>query len=190
MENPKHGQGLSKHQIRRCALLLLTASLVHAPHLSPQTIASAPQGASFEPLSYEVVSVKASKPCGGMSVSSPPGRFSARCVTLWGLIFNAYAVRPNDPIPGLPGWADSAQFDVEAKMGDDTIAALQKLAGEHQVEERNLMLQSLLADRFKLRIHHETIERPIYSLVVAKGGFKLRGAPTCHSSCRMCWAAP
>jgi len=189
MKISKRVKGLCTDNTSQCALLLLTASLVVAPHLAPQAIDFAPQGASVTPPAYEVVSVKTSKPCGGMSVSSPPGRFSARCVTLWGLIFNAYAVRPNDPIPGLPGWADSAQFDVEAKMGDDTIAALQKLAREHQAEQRNLMLQSLLADRFKLRIHHETIERPIYSLVVAKGGFKLRGARVGDVDRRIVWGS-
>jgi uncharacterized protein (TIGR03435 family) len=36
------------------------------------------------------------------------------------------------------------------------------------------MLQALLADRFKLAVHHETKDLPVYSLVIAKGGFKLQ----------------
>jgi uncharacterized protein (TIGR03435 family) len=39
------------------------------------------------------------------------------------------------------------------------------------------MLQALLADRFKLKIHHETKEQAVYALVVAKGGFKMKTSP-------------
>jgi uncharacterized protein (TIGR03435 family) len=113
-----------------------------------------------------------------MSIKSTIGRYSARNVTLWGLIFNAYGLRPNSHIPrGLAGWAESAQFDLEAKMNDDTSAALQKLSHEKQEEKRNRMLQLLLEDRFKLRVHHESREGQIYSLVVGKKGFKLKELP-------------
>lgn len=60
-------------------------------------------------------------------MSTHPDGFSARCTTLWGLMYNAFEVKPNDPVQGLPGWADSTTFDVEAKMDGDTFAALQKL---------------------------------------------------------------
>ena len=42
--------------------------------------------------------------------------------------------------------------------------------------QRRLMMQAMLADRFKLKVHHETKELPMYSLVIAKGGFKLKEA--------------
>jgi len=38
------------------------------------------------------------------------------------------------------------------------------------------MLQSLLADRFKLTLHHETMMRPVYKLVAAKGGPSLQAS--------------
>ena len=47
------------------------------------------------------------------------------------------------------------------------------MAGPVPVRELRLMLQQLLADRFKLILHHETKETPVYELTVAKGGPKL-----------------
>ena len=48
-----------------------------------------------------------------------------------------------------------------------------KLSPDEQGQQLRLMLQSMLADRFKLALHHETKELPIYALVVAKNGPKL-----------------
>jgi uncharacterized protein (TIGR03435 family) len=127
---------------------------------------------------YEVVSVKPSKPsCPGMSLSSPPGRYMAHCVTVWGLIYNAYEVGFGGHAPGLPGWADSAEFDVDAKMDDDTAAAMRELSAGEQGRQRQLMLRALLADRFKLQGHTETETGPIYQLVIAKGGARLKPWP-------------
>ena len=112
-----------------------------------------------------------------MSLSSPPGRFSAWCVSVWQLIYNAYDARFIDEPAGLPAWAKSVPFDVQAKMDDVTTLALQKLSRDEENKQRQLMLQSLLADRFKLRVHNETREQPIYDLVVAKGGPKLKPWP-------------
>jgi uncharacterized protein (TIGR03435 family) len=136
---------------------------------------------------YEVVSVRPSKPGNGMSVGHTPIGFTARNTTAWGLIFNAYKVWPNNPIQGLPGWAETAQFDLEAKMDDDTAAALQKLPREQQEKQRILMLQLVLADRFKLRVHYETKERPIYALLVAKGGFKGSESPATEAEGGSSW---
>ncbi len=112
-----------------------------------------------------------------MMVSSPPGRFTARCTTLLGLLFNAYPVKPNVTIPGLPGWGNSALFDVDAKADDDTLAAATSLPRDQQWNQTQLMLQALLADRFKLKVHMEKREGPIYELAIAKTGIKLKVAP-------------
>ena len=61
-------------------------------------------------------------------------------------------------------------------MDEEAAAAFQKLPKEQQETQRGLMLQSLLADRCKLKIHFETKEHPTYTLVVAKGGLKLKEA--------------
>jgi uncharacterized protein (TIGR03435 family) len=138
---------------------------------------------------FEVVSVKVSKAgCDNMIVNSPPGRFSAHCTTLMGLLFNAYpTVKPSVPIPGLPGWANSERFDVDAKADDETAAAMQNLSREEQWKQTQIMLQAALADRFRLRAHNEAREGPIYELVAAKGGFKLKEAPASEHSRGNSW---
>jgi uncharacterized protein (TIGR03435 family) len=59
----------------------------------------------------------------------------------------------------------SARFDISAKVPAGATKA-----------QSNVMLQNLLADRFKLVLHHSTKESPIYVLLVAKGGPKLKSA--------------
>jgi uncharacterized protein (TIGR03435 family) len=77
-----------------------------------------------------------------------------------------YAIRfPPDRVMG-PNWMmtlSSPRFDIAAKLPPG--------AAENQVPE---MLQALLADRFKLALHRGTTTQPIYALVVAKGGLKLK----------------
>jgi uncharacterized protein (TIGR03435 family) len=125
---------------------------------------------------YEVVSVKPGQPdCGGMSIGGNGRHFSARCITVWGLIFNAYKVQSlHDHPPGLPDWADSAVFDIEATTDDDTAAAMQKLSPKELEKLKNQMLQALLVDQFKLRVHYEARIQPINQLVITKGGSRLK----------------
>jgi uncharacterized protein (TIGR03435 family) len=78
------------------------------------------------------------------------------------LIMFAYDVK-DFQVSGGPGWADSEAYDIVAKAeGNATRAQLR------------LMLQALLKDRFKLVLRQETKDAPIYELVVAKGGSKIR----------------
>lgn len=159
--------------------LLLAVCFAPAVRVSGQSNSPAPHGASPKAPAFDVVSVRPAKPnCPGMSLSGPPGRYSARCVTLWALIYNAYEVRSfHDYPPGLPSWADKDTFDIEAKADDDTTAAMEKLPGRDQAREGREMLQSILVDRFQLRIHYESKPQPVYDLVLAKGGAKLKPLP-------------
>jgi uncharacterized protein (TIGR03435 family) len=75
----------------------------------------------------------------------------------YGLV--VYAGHPNKLIVGAPPWIDSKLYDVEAKS-----------EGDPSREQMKLMLQSLLADRFKLAAHRETRHLPIYELAVNKPG--------------------
>jgi uncharacterized protein (TIGR03435 family) len=74
---------------------------------------------------------------------------------------------------GGPDWADQTMYRVEAKIDDSQYAALQKVPSAQRVQQIHLMEQSLLAERFKLKVHFETREMPVYALEVAKGGPKL-----------------
>jgi uncharacterized protein (TIGR03435 family) len=124
------------------------------------------------PLSFEVASVR--KRVLDATVTHPSGspirgisgnQFRQDLATALSLIEDAYQVNEYQVI-GLPGWAGSGKeiYEISAKTpGEDTPS---------QARVR-LMLQTLLAERFQLRFHHETREVPTYALVVAKGGPKL-----------------
>jgi bla regulator protein BlaR1 len=77
-----------------------------------------------------------------------------------------------------PDWLrqDTDQYEIQAKIDDSLFAAMQKMTPAQQREQVALMKQSLLADRFKLRVHFETVEMPVYALVPAKAGSKLTPA--------------
>jgi uncharacterized protein (TIGR03435 family) len=75
---------------------------------------------------------------------------------------------------GVPDWLNGADaYDFEAKMEPATAAALEKLRPDDQKIARLYMMQALLADEFKLKVHKETREIAAYNLVVAEGGPKL-----------------
>jgi bla regulator protein blaR1 len=74
---------------------------------------------------------------------------------------------------GGPDWVASDQYELQAKIEDSQYAAMQKMTPWQQREQVDLMEQSLLASRFKLKVHFETHEMPAYALVIAKGGPKL-----------------
>jgi len=92
------------------------------------------------------------------------GRYVNRDATMLELIEAAYGVT-EDSISGGPAWLNSELFDVIAKVPDGATPATAKL-----------MLQALLADRFKLVIHPGTQPVPRYVLSVGKGGSKLKHA--------------
>lgn len=78
----------------------------------------------------------------------------------------------DDKFAGIPDWAKTDKYDIEAKVDPSELDAFHKSSRE----QRDLMLQALLADYFKLKVHRETREQPIYALVIAKNGPKIRQA--------------
>jgi uncharacterized protein (TIGR03435 family) len=106
------------------------------------------------------------RPAGGgcpTSMKVEPSRVDFRCTTLVMLIGYAFRISP-ERVTG-PAWMDSPRFNIEANIPQG--------ASKNQVPE---MFQSLLADRFKLVIHRQTANLPVYALVVAKGGLKIKKA--------------
>jgi uncharacterized protein (TIGR03435 family) len=98
------------------------------------------------------------------------GTFTARNVALKNLMrYQAYGI-PQQRILGGPKWLDSMRFDIEAKPESSVADQLQKLGPEQRRFQIQAMFQQLLADRFKLVVHWETRELPVYALVAAKNG--------------------
>jgi len=118
--------------------------------------------------SFEVASVKAVDPPAGPHVVSlivSHGRLNMEAAELRQIVGQAYGIQ-RIRVVGGPAWADSDQFDIVAKAA----------SADATRDEIRAMLQTLLADRFKLVAHRETKEIPAYSLVVARGGARLKAA--------------
>jgi uncharacterized protein (TIGR03435 family) len=81
---------------------------------------------------------------------------------------NAYQLQSSQLI-GAPDWIATERFDIVAKMAEDTNSA----QGAARPGDTRLMLRPLLAERFRLEVHHEQRELPIYALVVANKGGQL-----------------
>jgi len=121
--------------------------------------------------SFEVASIKLNN-SGDRRVrlATPPGRFTAENVSVKTLIEYAYNVRELQ-LAGGPSWIDSERYDIDAKS-DLTPEEMRNRYPDDPPQALRLMVQSLLADRFKLALSRETKDAPIYVLSVAKGGPK------------------
>jgi uncharacterized protein (TIGR03435 family) len=96
----------------------------------------------------------------GGSSKGEPGRYVGVNVTLRRVIGLAY--RPVQEFIGGPDWINAARFDIEGKV--------EGTPNQAQMLE---MLRSLLADRFRLRVHHETRQKPAYALRMARSDRRL-----------------
>jgi uncharacterized protein (TIGR03435 family) len=122
---------------------------------------------------YDVVSIKPNKSdSGGMSLTDVAAIFQAKNITVENLVWSSYNLTSEKLIYGLPGWARSDHFDVDAKMVDPDPKQIEKLT----VDQRRGMLLAILKDRFHFQAHLETRILPVYDLVIAKGGAKFTGS--------------
>jgi uncharacterized protein (TIGR03435 family) len=112
---------------------------------------------------FEVASVKPFDPSAGRTGFrlSPGGRLTAIGATVQQMIAEAYGVQRYQ-MSGGPAWLGDSRFVITAKA-----------EGDPSREQMMKMLQALLEDRFKLKVHRESKEGAVYNLVIAKGGPKL-----------------
>jgi uncharacterized protein (TIGR03435 family) len=111
--------------------------------------------------SFEVASVRPAAPAqNGGRASASGDRVSYINTTLANLLYRAYRVQFYQ-IDGPP-WIRTERYDVIAKAPDNT-----------PKDQIPLMLQALLADRFKLKVHRETRELQVYALIFVKESPKL-----------------
>jgi uncharacterized protein (TIGR03435 family) len=141
-----------------------------------QNQAPAPSASGAPRPAFEVASIKPNRSAEmRMMFSFNRGRVTISGVPIRFVISRAYTVK-DFQITGGPGWIESDRYDIDAKADEATAEELQKLPPEEAAKQMGLMLQSLLADRFQLRVSHATKELPIYALVVAKNGPMLQEA--------------
>ena len=125
--------------------------------------------------SFEVISIKPSAPGLGVRGGGPRGdRWTMSGATLRMLLGSAYSRGSNGgplaqlQIIGGPSWLDSDRYDIQA-TADCSGGVLSR-------EQVQLMVQSMLEDRFQLKAKMETRELPIYNLVVGKDGPKIKAS--------------
>jgi bla regulator protein blaR1 len=179
---------------RKTALVVAGLAAVASPLMIGALTAPALRAQPSVRPQFEVASIKPCERDGGRNMKmgppggSPvvsPGRLNTGCAALAGayptsgLIQRAYGglklggpppLGSALPVSGGPAWIYSDYYRINAEAADR--------AGEKTME--GPMLQALLEDRFKLRVHRETREVPVYALTVARGGPKLKaGDETC-----------
>jgi uncharacterized protein (TIGR03435 family) len=147
---------VSRVRVAVGAAMLLECVMAGA--IAPRLLAFAQE------LKFDVASVRpnTSGKGGAMGPYLAGGRVLGTNVSLGMLVERAYQVFPFQ-IEGGPSWVNSDRFDVEGKA-----------TGTLSKEQAWLMLQSLLAERFKLALHRQTKETPVYELMLAKGGVKFK----------------
>ena len=133
---------------------------------------TAPPAAVSPNAAFEVASVKPSNPNPdpanplsqiALMLPQPGGRFTATNTPLRMLIMVAYALQQDAQLVGGPSDLMTAKYDITARAaGSATIG-----------KELPQLLQSLLADRFKLKTHTESRELPVYDLVLARSDSRL-----------------
>lgn len=136
-------------------------------------------------LSFDVTSIKPSEPGIRQSIQiQPGGRFIANGISLGLLVAIAYHLRADQMI-GANGWVMEDQWSIEAKTADGVVDPPSTTPAYMGVPEpMALRLQALLADRFALKTHRETLEKQVYALTIAKGGSKLRAVDSTTSAIR------
>jgi uncharacterized protein (TIGR03435 family) len=154
------------------SILVLALGLAGPVALAQEVMPSsgpAPAAAIVAP-AFDVISVKPNKDSNGTRMQFTPNGLHGIGVTVRFLLYEGYGGINSNQVIGEPPWSSTDGFDIEAKVAPADVATL----GKMNFEQRRAMFQSILADRFKLVVHHETRELPMYVLTVAKGGPKFK----------------
>lgn len=142
-------------------LAILLAAALSAGILDAQTLPT-----------FDVVSIRPNQTGSQNSNATrvTGNRYTGDNVSLVSLLRVAYGLQEYQ-IAGQPGWADLDRYDIVATLPDAATAA-----------DLPLLLQALLRDRFKLKVHREQRQAPVYVMTVMKSGHKLR--PADPSQCK------
>jgi uncharacterized protein (TIGR03435 family) len=125
--------------------------------------------------SFEVASIKVNNSGARNSGTSTRdgGLFIGTNVSVKQLIMQAYRLQDFQVIGG-PDWINTAAFDIQARAAEGAVPKPTGPRDYNKPDTLSLMVQSLLDERFQLKVRHETREMPVYILSVGKDGSKLR----------------
>jgi uncharacterized protein (TIGR03435 family) len=106
---------------------------------------------------------------------APSGRVTASAMSLESLVWVAYVgTQKMGRVEGGPKWAETDEYDIEAKLDEADMAGWDKLSDRERFERVRPQLRALLVERFGLKVHSEMKVTPVYALVQAKGGVKMK----------------
>ncbi|SPE31217.1 conserved hypothetical protein [Candidatus Sulfotelmatomonas gaucii] len=147
-----------------------------ALHANAQQTAPATPAATLS--RFEVATIKPSNPDdSNHRWERLPGRFVIENYSLQQMIRVAFGLTSDLQVVGGPKWVDDREFDIEAKADDPELAKMRAMTDDQRDIEWNHLLQSLLTERFGLKVRVGEQELPVYALVVAKSGVKLKHSP-------------
>jgi uncharacterized protein (TIGR03435 family) len=150
--------------------LACAAAAVLVTTISPLMLVAAPQQAATPTSKFEVASVRMAPPVAGPIIhsmlggpgSDDPGQITYTNIALRNVLADAYEINRVDHIFG-PDWLGSQLYNIVAKIPEGTTR-----------QQFHLMLQNVLAERFRLTLRRETREYESFDLVIAKKGSKLK----------------
>jgi len=162
-----------------CRLLFFGAGSIHSGIAVALAQSSGPVVASSQEytptMTFDVASVRQSPISDSYSVGGwfEPHSSSLRLTNfdINNLLASAYDVRW-DQLSGVPAWRE--MFNIQAKADSAADERMARLSESQERLEQQHMLQGLLADRYKLKVHWEKREGPTYDLVLTKNGPKMR----------------
>lgn len=153
-----------QHRLRRKFLLVRRAAATAIAAISmlnaPASQAQSPAAADPPPSYIDSVKPNNAVDARSFSEYSPGGRFTATAVTVGALLRIAYRIQPYQLV-GAPSWIGTKRYDIAAKVEGSPAPSLQ------------VFLRALLKDRFRLAIHNEIREMPIFALVVSRSDGRL-----------------
>jgi uncharacterized protein (TIGR03435 family) len=144
--------------------IMVAAIAGFAANVVAQTMAPAEPKPKFEVASVRENTSSSTEVSIGVE---PGGRFGAFNIPLVTLMRSAYRLQDSQLV-GAPDWTETSRYDISARAEGD----LPPSSPIGPPSTRMLMLQSLLEERFKLKVHREVREQPIYALVTVRSNAK------------------
>jgi uncharacterized protein (TIGR03435 family) len=134
---------------------------------------------------FEVASIKPNKSTDFhlQMESLPGGTLRVMNFPLKLIIIEAYGLplQSSQRLSGGPDWINSEKYDIEASAPQGAVPV--GISGKSRSDRLMLMLQTLLADRFKLTVHRETKQMTVYALVASKNGPRVQRAKIDEKDC-------
>ena len=147
-----------------------------APDFDRTCAAPAPANDPTHGITFAAVSIRPLEPKRGHLTDPPNGdgitieNYNLDDIIRWD--FNLGFAWRDDQLQGTPKWFTTDDFVIQAKVADSDVAAWQKLDDA----ARRLVFRKVLVERFKLACHFVDVDQPVYNLVIAKGGPKMKEA--------------